>query len=147
MAERPVVDRAFATTHGVAVALGGLVDIALAEVDLTPVQYRTLAFCAWQPATPSDVAGWRSVKKQVVSRPLGALVARGLLQREPDPADRRRIVHTVTPRGRTLLGEAEALIATYLDAVLDTMPAAKARAVRTAFDDLGAAFDRLYFDT
>jgi DNA-binding MarR family transcriptional regulator len=147
MPQRRPVDHAFATTHGVAVALGGLVDIALAEVDLTPVQYRTLGYCAWQPATPSEIAGWRAVKKQVVSRPLNVLVERGLLQREPDPADRRRIVHTITPRGSKLLAEAESLIATYLDAVLDTMPATKAKAVRKAFGDLGEAFDRLYFDT
>ena len=147
MPDRANVDPLFATTHGVVVALGAIVDIAVGELDLTPLQYRTLAFCASQPATPTDVANWRAVKKQGVSRPLNTLVERGLLQREHDPADRRRMIHTITPAGLKLLAEADALIASYLDSVIARMPKTKAAGVRRSFADLGVTLDKIVHNT
>lgn len=47
-----------------------------------------------------DLPAGMGISKQAVSQLVDTLVARGYVHREPDPADRRRMLLTLTARGR-----------------------------------------------
>jgi DNA-binding MarR family transcriptional regulator len=55
------------------------------------------------PATASALAKLEQISPQSMGATLGALEARGLVERRPDPADGRRVVLSVTGAGRDVL--------------------------------------------
>lgn len=55
------------------------------------------------PMTPGALAAHEQVRKPTVTRILGALVDEGLVERTPDPADRRIAWVHLTPEGRSLM--------------------------------------------
>jgi DNA-binding MarR family transcriptional regulator len=55
------------------------------------------------PATASALARLEQISPQSMGATLGALEARGLVERRPDPADGRRVVLSVTDAGLQLL--------------------------------------------
>jgi DNA-binding MarR family transcriptional regulator len=55
------------------------------------------------PATTAELARTEQITPQAMASTLGALQARGLVARQPDPADRRRIVISLTEIGREVL--------------------------------------------
>jgi DNA-binding MarR family transcriptional regulator len=57
------------------------------------------------PATSSALAKQEQISPQSMGATLASLEARGLVERRPDPDDGRRILLTVTPAGRNILGE------------------------------------------
>jgi DNA-binding MarR family transcriptional regulator len=61
------------------------------------------------PATPSALAKLEQISPQSMGATLGALEARGLVERRPDPGDGRRAVMSLTEAGlRTLLSRRNA---------------------------------------
>ncbi|PRW62775.1 MarR family winged helix-turn-helix transcriptional regulator [Actinopolyspora mortivallis] len=65
-----------------------------------------------------DLAHNRVVDASVVSRQLGQLEQEGLVERRPDPADRRVSLLRATERGRQVLAEREAQKANWLSHAL-----------------------------
>lgn len=59
-----------------------------------------LAQLAFGPATVGEVAERTARAKQPVSRVVELMVGRGYIQRSSDGQDRRRVILTLTPRGR-----------------------------------------------
>jgi DNA-binding MarR family transcriptional regulator len=55
------------------------------------------------PATPGALARLEQISPQSMGATLGALEARGLVERHPDPADGRRVVLSVTETGLEVL--------------------------------------------
>jgi DNA-binding MarR family transcriptional regulator len=55
------------------------------------------------PATAAELARTEQITPQAMASTLAALQGRGLLVRQPDPADRRRIVMSLTETGREVL--------------------------------------------
>ena len=55
------------------------------------------------PMRVGDLAAHEQVRKPTVTRILAALVAEGLVERTPDPVDRRVSWVQLTPAGRTLM--------------------------------------------
>jgi DNA-binding MarR family transcriptional regulator len=55
------------------------------------------------PATPGALAKMEQISPQSMGATLGALEARGLIERRADPADGRRVVMSVTDAGLELL--------------------------------------------
>ncbi len=55
------------------------------------------------PASVSDVASAIGVDQPRASRLVADATMRGLVERNPDPVDARRIMVAITPAGRTLL--------------------------------------------
>jgi len=55
------------------------------------------------PTTSSALARQVQITAQAMGATLGALQARGLVERRPDPSDGRRVVLTVTDAGRQAL--------------------------------------------
>ncbi|QIA27521.1 MarR family transcriptional regulator [Thermaerobacter sp. PB12/4term] len=68
---------------------------------LSVPQFRTLVFLDRHPgASLSAVAEHLGVSRPTASALVGRLVQRGLVTREVDPAERRRVVLRLTPAGR-----------------------------------------------
>jgi DNA-binding MarR family transcriptional regulator len=55
------------------------------------------------PATPGCLAELDRVRPQAMGVTLAALAERGLVARDPDPADGRRVLMSITPAGRRLM--------------------------------------------
>lgn len=60
-----------------------------------------------EPIHPSSISERSSVDPDKVTRAVDALVARGYVARDGDSKDRRRVVLTLTPRGRKVYAEIE----------------------------------------
>jgi DNA-binding MarR family transcriptional regulator len=85
------------------------------------------------PATASALARLEQISPQSVGATLGALEAKGLVERRADPGDGRRVVLSVTEAGRSLLRDkrnarteqlAKALSTGFTPAELQTLAAA-----------------------
>ena len=50
-----------------------------------------------------EYQGTLGIARNILSNRLGRLVEHGILEREPDPADRRKIAYRLTEKGRALL--------------------------------------------
>ncbi|MEG3630512.1 MarR family transcriptional regulator [Streptomyces sp. C6-003] len=88
-----------------------------------------LGECGAQRAT--ELAGYIGVGKATMSRQLRALEDLGLVAREPDPADGRAWLITLTPEGRERVGRVrEARRARYARRLADWDPKAVAELAR-----------------
>jgi DNA-binding MarR family transcriptional regulator len=72
------------------------------------------------PATPGALAKLEQISPQSMGATLGALEARGLIERRPDPADGRRVVLSVTQTGLELLRDKRGARAEQLAQALST---------------------------
>lgn len=57
------------------------------------------------PRTPGELAEAERVSPPSMTRTVAALVERGLVERTPDPADRRQVILSLSPDGRRVLRE------------------------------------------
>jgi long-chain acyl-CoA synthetase len=83
-------------------------ELALNTVDLTLSQYRVLSFLGEGGEAASVLAEKLAVSRPSVTGVVDGLVARGLVQRAEDAADRRRVKHDLTPAGTVLVAAADA---------------------------------------
>lgn len=83
------------------------VEIALAECDLTLPQYRVLIHLSEGKEAPSVLADKLGVSRPSVTGVVDGLVCRGLVARDHDAEDRRRVGHTLTDAGKELLESAD----------------------------------------
>jgi long-chain acyl-CoA synthetase len=90
--------------------LAKLVEAATALLDLSLPQYRLLALLVDGAAMSSTLAERLTVKPPTVTAVVDGLVARGLVTRQVDPNDRRRLPLALTAAGSALLGRANALV-------------------------------------
>ncbi len=94
--------------HHAALSWRQLFDRRLRPLNLTPTQFMLLAAAGWlaasagQPPTQQEVADHAGADRMMTSKVLQTLVDRGLVQREPDPADGRMKRLRLTPEGREL---------------------------------------------
>lgn len=102
-------------------------EVALTEADLSLPQYRALAFLARGETAPSALAGQLAVSRPTITALVDGLVARSLVERRPDPDDRRRVQHLLTDNGRCVLERADAVVAERLGAILTHLGARDAR--------------------
>ncbi len=91
---------------GTVMGLARMAELALGEVGLSLTQYRLLGHLLRGRKIQSDLAFQLSVTKQSVTRVVDSLVARGLVTRRADTADKRRVVHRITSKGRQTHREA-----------------------------------------
>lgn len=74
------------------------------ETDLSPTQMATMATLDRQgPVTLGELAALERVAPPSITRAVGRLVDAGLVERRPDPSDRRVTRVALTDAGRTLL--------------------------------------------
>jgi len=94
-------------TDGIAAALLGSVSLLVRRVRQVPVEGGLTAperqalsrLDHGGPATSSELARQAQITAQAMGATLGALQARGLVERRPDPEDGRRVILTVTDAG------------------------------------------------
>ena len=80
------------------------------KLGLTVGGWRTLSLIGrYEPIHPSSIAERTSVDADKVTRAVDRLVGRGMVARKVDARDRRRIVLTLTARGRRVYAEIDAI--------------------------------------
>jgi DNA-binding MarR family transcriptional regulator len=78
--------------------------------DLSPVAYSMLmALNDSGPRRASDLVDLFTIDKGAVSRQVGALLELGLIERSPDPEDRRAAILAITEEGTRRLGTVAAM--------------------------------------
>ena len=98
------------------------VELALGDVDLSLSQYRVLLHLDdVGPAAASALANRLDVTRPSVTALIDGLAARGLVERLPQPADRRRVQLVVTPAGAAALAAADAAVAARLDHIAENL--------------------------
>jgi DNA-binding MarR family transcriptional regulator len=103
------------------VGFARLAELALDEAGLTRIQYRILQHLRHGHSIQSDLAFRLAVTKTSVTRLVDTLVAKRYLTRSVDPADRRRVIHAITPKGQRVLARADTIIERYLMLVLQDL--------------------------
>ncbi len=110
-------------TYGrVAAWLSKRVEVALAEVDLTLPQYRVLSILAEGSAAASGLAERLAVRRPSITALIDGLVARGLVHRRQEDADRRRVALRLTDEGARTVAEADRTVDRYLAAIAGHLP-------------------------
>jgi DNA-binding MarR family transcriptional regulator len=75
------------------------------------------------PAAPGALAGDEGVTSAAVATALTSLAGAGLVRRDRDPQDRRRVIVTITPAGRATLQARESASIDRIEAVLGGLTA------------------------
>jgi long-chain acyl-CoA synthetase len=120
---RPTGDEPSVGTYGrVAAWLSKRVEVALTQMDLTLPQYRVLGILAEGSAAASGLAGRLAVRPSSVTAIIDGLVARGLVDRRQEDADRRKVEVRLTPEGVQTLAAADAVVDEYLVAIAGHLP-------------------------
>src|SRR5262245_53464732 len=101
------------------VRLSRQVEITLSESQLSVAQFRLLDRLSGGSAAGRSLAEWLAVKPPSITALVDGLVARGLVARTADVADRRRITHEVTDAGRELHSAASAALAARLSHLVE----------------------------
>jgi long-chain acyl-CoA synthetase len=121
------------------VGLSRLAELALAAARMSSTQYRLLLHVRTGHAIQSDLAFGLAVTKQSVTRLVDGLVAKGYITRRVDEADRRRVIHAITPEGERALDHADELIEQFLMSVLQDLDDADIEDARRGFELFGRA--------
>lgn len=87
-------------------AMRSLAGMYTKKFGLTLNGWRALAIIGrYEPVFPSDVASRATMEADKVTRAVDQLVNRGWVARKADTADRRRVVLTLTRRGKAIFDE------------------------------------------
>lgn len=100
-----------------AAKLARQVTIPLVDLELSLPQYRVLTFLDEGGTAPSELADRLSVSRPSVTALMDGLAERGLVERERDPTDGRRVVHHLSPTGRDILKAADAAVGQRLEGI------------------------------
>jgi long-chain acyl-CoA synthetase len=104
------------------------VELAAATVDISLAQYRLLILLSEGKEAASALADKLAVSRPSVTGVVDGLVARGLVERDHDVDDRRRVGHALTDEGRRVLTAADAEVERRLDEIVAHRPGAAAAA-------------------
>jgi MarR family transcriptional regulator, lower aerobic nicotinate degradation pathway regulator len=96
-----------------------LANQGLARADARKWHYAVLvSLQEFGPASQATLSRRTGIYRSDLVAVINELAGRGLIERAPDPADRRRNVVTMTPRGRRHLRRLDRLVATIQDDLL-----------------------------
>jgi DNA-binding MarR family transcriptional regulator len=102
-------DRVADALHSASIRVLRIVRAEDAHSGIGPAQLSALSVLVFHgPQTLRDLAGLEQVRPPTMSRIVDGLVRQGLARRAADPADRRVVRVTPTPRGQRLLQEGRA---------------------------------------
>jgi long-chain acyl-CoA synthetase len=114
---------------------------ALADADLTLPQYRVLVFLVPRGRPATHVAALLGVTPSTVTSVVDGLVARGLVDRSSDPADRRRVVLGLTPAGMETVAHGDRVVGAALDRLLDRLAPREAETALVGLELLNKAVE------
>ena len=119
-----------------------VIEEAEGQEPLTFPQYRCLQAVAVQGSTlTTHLARRFQVSVPTMTGRLDALVERGFLQRQPDPASRRQVLVTITPAGEDLLRRYQSIVDAGLRDLLAPLSAEQQARLHAALGDLADALD------
>jgi DNA-binding MarR family transcriptional regulator len=72
---------------------------------LTNAQHTAMRLLSDSPRRMSEIADYLDLTNSACTSLIDRLVERDLVKRQPDPADKRAVVITLTPAGQTLVNE------------------------------------------
>jgi DNA-binding MarR family transcriptional regulator len=93
------------------------------------------------PMTPSELAARERIQRPTATRVIARLEEGGLIQRTPDPQDRRSSLVAATPAARDLLAELRTRKTAFLAARLDRLPAEDRATLERAAEILEGMLD------
>lgn len=113
------------------------------DARLTITQLHCLRAIAAQtgPAKTTHLARQLQVTAPTMTRTIDALVERGLVERQPDPADRRTIGLVLTDQGRTLMHRYQTEIEDRLFELITALSPDQKERLLAATTDLAALLD------
>jgi len=108
-----------------------------AYIGVTGPQYHMMAIVAGTPnATISDIAKTMSVSNQFVASETSKLIAKSILKKTPNDADRRSMFVSLAPKGRSLLRELGPLRRESNDLMYRSLTGERARVLQEIMDTL-----------
>lgn len=123
-AARTAAGRPVLGSYGrVAAWLSKRVEVVLGQVELTLPQYRVLGILAEGSSAASGLAERLAVRRPSITAVVDGLVARGLVDRRQEAADRRRVALRLTDEGARVLLEADDAVDAYLASIAGHLPA------------------------
>lgn len=109
--------------------------------DLRVPELRSLAFLRHAPGSNlTDLAEYIGVSLPSMSKLVDALAYRGLVERKPDPSDRRRVRLSLTEEGASVLSKAREAVKAKFAMRLARLPAADIALVTTGMALLRGLF-------
>jgi long-chain acyl-CoA synthetase len=117
------------------------VEIALATIDLTTAQYRTLTQLGEGAEASSSLAAKLAVSRPTVTAVVEGLVERGLVDRRHSDEDRRRVSVNLTESGRQMLARADEVVSAKLADVLAAVSPRQAAQAVNGIVQWGSALD------
>jgi DNA-binding MarR family transcriptional regulator len=118
------------------------VEVALGPLQLSLSQYRTLGLLDGEATGSSMLADQLAVRPPSVTGVVDGLVARELVERVPDPGDRRRHALVLTEEGRRLLADADRAVDERLDLIAGGAGAGRTETMTRGFRRWSDALDR-----
>ncbi len=111
--------------------------------ELTPTAVAALATVERHgPLTPSELAGIERIKRPTATRTLRVLVAAGLVDRAPDPADGRSALLSINAAGRERLRRLRGRKNAYLARRMRDLPSDDLRTLERAAEILEGILER-----
>jgi DNA-binding MarR family transcriptional regulator len=117
-------------------------EAALEPLDLSLPQYRLLAYLSDGETASSKLAATMAVSPPSVTSVVLALEARALIERRPDPVDRRRQPLVLSAAGAELLARATEAVNARFDQILSHVDERRAATARSAMGVWQLALDR-----
>ncbi len=97
--------------------LARVLEVAVGDAGLSLPQYRLLTYLSRGSSAASPAARQLATSRPSVTALVDGVVAKGLVTRVPDTADRRRITLALTPEGYAVVERADAAATARLSAV------------------------------
>ncbi len=114
---------------------------ALADAELTLPQYRVLVFLADRGRPATHVAALLGVTPSTVTSVVDGLVARDMVERSSDPADRRRVVLSLTRGGLRAVATGDRVVGAALDRLLGRLDDTEAETALVGLELLNKAME------
>lgn len=139
-------DAAARTLADLAPRLGRIIASALETdpaIGLSLRQYRMLERLTRRPHRTGELASASGIAQPTASAAVTSLETRGLVDRKPDPGDRRASLIEINDDGHALLDRAKARVLERLAVVTAEMTVEDARALEALQPSLSKGMDRL----
>jgi long-chain acyl-CoA synthetase len=111
------------------------VELALATLELSTAQYRMLLQLAQGDEASTSLARKLAVSAPSVTAVVDGFVSRGAIERTHSEEDRRKVSLALTPVGRALLADAEAVVSARLEGIANELD--DERSVQAALSSFG----------